>query len=278
MAIDPGAPVEVGAPQEARGKPAEKSEVEKLREEFQTERERTTRELQEARRSEQYWSERAKHVKHEPEPESADEPPPLRPAAVDDDNAEKFLDDVSKDGSAALKKRGFLTADELEDRLKKERERNDERVNSIAANTSVDTQIAREFPEILEDNARVNRKEAPQSELYKRTSRIFQEMVADEPALKNARGTILIAARQAKRLMEAEAKVNQDNRDDRQNGRRERIDRQRGERDGGADIEHANDHLSKTQRDIMKNMGVSQEVYEKFAREPGAEKRNGRGR
>jgi len=65
--------------------------------------------------------------------------------------------------------------------------------------------FAREFPEITEDSARINRGEKPQSELWDRTSKIYREMVAKNPQLANDRESLVLAARQAKRELAAEA-------------------------------------------------------------------------
>jgi hypothetical protein len=66
--------------------------------------------------------------------------------------------------------------------------------------------FAREFPEIAEDNARVDRGEKAQSELWNRTSKIYRAMVDENPELAKDRETIVLAARQAKRELAAEAR------------------------------------------------------------------------
>ena len=65
--------------------------------------------------------------------------------------------------------------------------------------------FAGEFPEIWEDNARVDRGEKPQSELWNRTSKIYRTMVTENPQLAKDRETLVVAARQAKRELAAEA-------------------------------------------------------------------------
>jgi hypothetical protein len=64
--------------------------------------------------------------------------------------------------------------------------------------------FARDFPEILEDSARVGRAEEPQSELYRSTARIFSELVSLEPALRDSQLISYMAARLAKLEIAAE--------------------------------------------------------------------------
>jgi hypothetical protein len=57
--------------------------------------------------------------------------------------------------------------------------------------------VAQEFPELIEDNERVTRGEKPQTEVFKRTGRIFSEALGLDPSLENSLGAVLLAARLA---------------------------------------------------------------------------------
>ncbi len=70
---------------------------------------------------------------------------------------------------------------------------------------TLDLKIASEFPELLEDNARVQRGEKPQSELFKRTARIFSELATDDPTMKTSPALVIQAARVARMEIETEA-------------------------------------------------------------------------
>lgn len=58
---------------------------------------------------------------------------------------------------------------------------------------TLDQVLARDFPELVEDSARVQRKEVAQTALYKRTSKIFGKLVDDFPVLQSKSSAIIWA-------------------------------------------------------------------------------------
>jgi hypothetical protein len=59
-------------------------------------------------------------------------------------------------------------------------------------------QLQQEFPEIVADSERMSRGLQPESEIFKCAGAIYRAAVAADPALKESRGALLMAARQAK--------------------------------------------------------------------------------
>jgi hypothetical protein len=287
--IDPGAPIEVGSPKEPAAKTADKSEVDKLRDEFNQRIEALQNENRETKESARYWEQRARGAA--PPADDPDDDPDeddtadTRPADnFADITPEKFFEILNSEGPAGLKKFGFMTKADVDAEVRKIQERNDRKLAQAQTHATYDAKLGQEFPELVADNARMQRGEKPQNELTKRTAQIFQEMVADDATLKNSPAAILTAARTAKRLLEAEKKATDMESRTRQQERRDRIDNQRGERDTrGADIDEGNDRMSPAARQITKNLGrflgddPDAAVQEFVGGEAPTRRRNGRG-
>lgn len=277
--IDPGAPFVHGeTPAKPAAKTAEKSDIEKRLEALERDNESLKKRNDELTESERYWATRARGgdrsadedagEDYDPDPEIA----PARAAAHEDEKPEALLDDLSATGLKALKARGIITEEELERRLDKIREQTERRIQTAEADASWAARFAQEFPEIAEDNARMNRGEKPQHELFRRASAIFREMVADDPSVAKSQGALMAAARAAKREIAAEKKAMENDRQE----RRSRIDAQRPERDRATNGDEPEEpHVSKLGQQVIGHLarfGVTQDSY---VEHQGPENRNG---
>lgn len=266
--VDLGAPFEHGddpAPAEKKPeKSAEQIEIENLR----AENAASKRRADEAEETARYWANRGRQ---QPEREVRREPEPERREAVVTEKPEKLLDDLTSEGLEALKKRGVVTGPELAQILEEQEQRMEGRMQAVRQDAEFGARIAQEFPEIAEDSKRIDRGEKPKSDLFMAASRIYQQLVADDPALKDTNGALLIAARQAKAEVAAKSK----NKDEPMRGennssqdtRRARIDRQRGDRvpAGSEGDEGHQDGFSKQQLEVMKHLKVKPEDFRKHA-------------
>jgi hypothetical protein len=272
--VDTNIPVPVEdllEPKPAAG--SEKSDIEKRFEALEAETKGLRTRLSEAENDARYWSQRARGetvTAREPEPESEDEPAAEDPAQ--DITPEQFLDVLSKEGVKGLRRFGFLTQADVNQQLREVERSADRKLAAAAQSVAVDQRLSREFPELLDDNQRVQRGEKPQSELFGRTSRIFRELVADDPSLKASPGAMLMAARQAKRELEQEKKSGGEDEGrprGRQAERRDRIDSQRGERDRPNEIDDDTPRLPSQARDVIAALahhGVGEDDYRRGSR------------
>lgn len=271
-AVDTNIPISVDdliPPEPAKGgKAPEKSEVEKRLEALESENKRLSTRISESENDARYWQQRARGGANEdrqPEPEEPE--PAAEPDPVEEIPPEQFLEVLSKEGIKGLRRFGFMTQREVDAKVAEVARDGDRKLAAAAQSVAIDNRLAREFPELLEDNQRVHRGEKPQTELFNRTSTIFRELVADDPTLKNSPGAMLMAARQAKGQLDAEKKAKegqQDGNGNRQRDRRERIDTQRGERDRPEEFEGGRPELPSQARDViaaLSHHGVKEEDY-----------------
>src|SRR5690348_9268711 len=180
--VDPGAPFVHGDPPDKPApKTPEKSNVDKRLEELESENKRLGTRLSEAENDAKYWSQRARGERQpEPEPESDDEPAPARAEEVDI-SPEEFLDVLSKEGIKGLRRFGFMTKADVDAEVARIREESDRKLAQSNHNTSIDNRLSTEFPELVEDNRRVQRGEKPQSELFTRAAAEYRQMIEDDP-------------------------------------------------------------------------------------------------
>lgn len=249
--LDPGAPFVHGNDAPVVTKPAEKAKEESAESKRITALEK---ELKETRDSEKYWADRARAgnaPRHE-EPESDDEPEPEEPSRVArrQEKPEELLDDVSKEGLEALKKRGLITKEELDAAIAKAGRDAEARIANAQANANIDARIERDYADLKN----------PDSDLFKRAGQHFRDMVADDPSLKRSPATLVAAAKLAKKELEAEKKVADDKKrnEDRGPSRRERIDSQSSDRAPSGRSEADDDpvrELSPLQSQIVKHLG-----------------------
>lgn len=279
-ATDPGTPFVHGEKPESKPAKTEKSDTDKRIEALERDLVAERKRSGELSASEQYWANKARGAapeKPEPKPEVKPEPRRREPAA---EKPEKFLDDVSTEGLGALLKRGVITVDQLDDLLKEREDKLRLELRSEIAGATTDAAFQNsfqsEFPEIIADNRKVDAwkkggerpADRPEvSELSSRTSEIFREMVAEDPELGKSQGTLINAARMAKRLIAAEGKGRDavNNRDDeRQRSRRDRIDDQRGPRGAGGGDDEPTTRMSGAARTIighLKDFGATEDGY-----------------
>lgn len=227
-------------------KPAEKSDVEKLREEFRKELDARDKQIAELRESEKYWARKAGRAV-EPEPDESEEPEePQEP----EEKPERLLDELSADGLKAIEKRGFVKRSDVERMVNDKVNRTLEEVQQGQA---FDAKLQRDFPDLTD----------PKSELFKRAGANFREMVELDPKAKGSRVALYAAAKLAARELETEKKVATTN--DREERRRQRIADQAPER---GRTRQSNDddefEMSPQARQIVKNLerfGVKEEGY-----------------
>lgn len=269
---DAGAPfVHHDDPAPSPPKP-EKSESDKQIEVLQNDNKALRTRLDEETRNSQAWSERALRANRQPEPEAeSDDPPP-----IEDDPArpevkpEQFLDDIAKEGMAALKKHGFMTDADVRKLVKETEERTAARVAAQFTDQSFDAKLGAEFPELVADAKAVANGQQPKSEIYKRAGEIYRDAIAEDPQLRGSKSALLIAARQAKAELAGKKAVPNGNGRLPAHDEPERVSRrERIERLGtGADPAPGSEgddapSLTDEQRQFAKGMGISEAAYMK---------------
>lgn len=283
--IDPGVPFEHGnepeKPAEKKAdEPATKAELEDLRKELEAERRRANENADDAK----FWANRAQRGERKPAADEEEEPARKAPRrAAAEEKPEKLLDEMTVDGLEALKKRGVITADELEARLKKITTDTKSEIAATRKDAEFGIKISKEFPEIAEDSERIAKGERPKTELFKRAGEIYRAAVAEDPDLQGSQSLLLMAARQAKAELAAkgdgdEDEVVPDARTEKQRSRRERIEAQTPPRSTRRTSRETDDtpEVSSEARDVMKHLKVDEDTYVKHAAGAGAGGRRGR--
>jgi hypothetical protein len=265
--VDPGVPYEHDRDPELEvAKPAQKSAAEVALENIQAElvRERKARET--AEEDARFWANRGRQQPVEREEIPRPEPKAARVAP----KPEKFLDDLASEGLDGARKNGLLTVEDAQAMIDKAKAEVGQTIQETRADAEFGATFAREFPEITADVQRVSNGQKASSAEYVAAARIIKELGAEYPDLKGTNSLVLMAARQArvevaaaKKQAPREAPLEDDQ--DRQSGRRRRIDAQRGERSAASsegDGGHA-DGFSKEQLTVMKHLNVKPEVFRK---------------
>lgn len=284
--VDPGAERELDDEDpEPAGAPVKKSadalRAEQLEKDLAAERKARKDADDDAR----YWADRARRTGQPAPARTEPEPERRRPAAeVVTEKPEDLVDDLTKRGLAALKDRGFISKEELQEALDAQAQTTDERISEARTEAEFTGRLHTEFPEMMEDSARVSKGLAPKSELFQVAREIYRDYVDMDPSLKDSRGLLLIAARQAKAQIEAKAgkpakgarvaagddeDLPPSQRRQRTEGsdardRRTRIQRQTPDR--GADDDETgrgDEHMSPEQLEIAKRLKVSPEQFRK---------------
>lgn len=281
---DPGAEQQLDDDEPGERRPAatktpEQIELETVRAENARLKTQSDQNAQDAR----YWADRARK-NGQPAPRGAaddDEPQPRRRAAAAADEptetAADLIDDLNKKGLAALKDRGMITKAELDQALEDVRTATSEEISDARSEAVFSGRLEAEFPEMMEDSARVSKGLAPKSELFVKAGEIYRDLVDMDPSLKNSRGLLLIAARQAKAAIgkggkggkaavadddEPSSRRTPSDADDQQR-RRQKIDRQRPDRGREDDDSDGGNHHSAEASEIMKRLRVKPEDYDK---------------
>lgn len=114
-------------------------------------------------------------------------PAPRRSKQDDVDDSAELLESLSKDGSKALKARGFVSMDEVERIV-------EQRIGQAQQALHSDAQLMRQYPDLND----------PKSDFSKRVAAEVQEMIRHDKSLAKSNGTIAAAARIVKAEMAAE--------------------------------------------------------------------------
>ena len=272
--IDPGAPQTHDREQPETKQAPAKSDTDRRLESLEKDLENERKARREADETARYWANRNKQAPAGTE----DEPAPRRkqPAAeveVPKDADGVLLEELNADGLAALKKRGVITADQLEQALENLASRIETAYAAEREGDEFDKNMQKEFPELFEDNKRVDAGERPETELYQRTAKHFRQLTREagiKPESVAARGMMLAAARMAKQEIRMEGLEGNNAEDD----RRERIERQRttasrGSRGGEGDVTNRGPReLTSVQSQVVQNLsrwGATPEKFQKFA-------------
>lgn len=261
---DPGAVFddELDAPPPAEAKPGP-TETEHRLSALERELATTKANLEETRRSEQFWAGRARAATTPefPDPPDDDDDVPELPGVSPfaDETADRFLDDVSTQGTEALRKRGFVSRDEVaaivSDAVKGVRDEVKGTLEQQSRHMAIDAELGK-FPELLADSRALKANPAAQvSRMYELTQGHYRQMLADDPKMKSSPAALLSAARMAKKELDLEAKHNPQQQQQQTQTRRDRVAAQMGERDAGAGGDEVGDEeLSPTAREVVGNL------------------------
>lgn len=208
--------------------------------------------------SEREWSRIARQRTAAP---AAAEPAPAKEEATDEEieTGEKLLDDISKDGLKALRKRGFVRIDQVKHLIDEsiERAQGDGRGES-----QFQSVMANEFPEMQSDLARLDKGLKPESPLFVLAAEIYQDAIALDPQLKGSKSTLIMATRQAAAQLELSGKRKAEDVADKQAQRRNRIDAQRPDRSTKSEAAEETG-LTAKQKQMAADMGISEEKFQK---------------
>jgi hypothetical protein len=279
--IDPGAEHQLDDDDEpgSAAKPAVKTPAEKEADDLKAENIRLKKIADDNAADAKFWSDRAKRnggpgraVEEEPETRTRRAVP--EPIV---EKPEELIDDLNKKGLQALKERGVISKAELEEALETVREQTAIDINDARSEAVFSARLEAEFPEMMEDSARAAKGLPPKSELFIKAGEIYRELVDLDPSLKNSRGLLVIAARQAKAAIEkgnkgkGRAAADDDappsrrasSDDDDQRQRRAKIERQtpdrrRDDEDTGGGAGHSQEALT-----VMKHLKVKPEDFDR---------------
>lgn len=277
-AVDPGAEHEMDdEPEPRRAAPVvTKTAAEQRADDLAAENTRLKKLADDNAQDARYWADRARKGAT-PAPRNDDDDQPRRRAEPEvAEKPEELIDDLNKRGLTALKDRGLFTKADLDEALDAERAATEERISDARSEAVFSGRLEAEFPEMMEDSARVAKGLAPKSDLFIKAGEIYRELVDLDPSLKNSRGLLLIAARQAKAAIAKPAKggkapVDDDDPPparritdaDDQRARRAKIDRQRPDRGREDDDTDGGAHHSAEASEVMKRLKVKPEEYDK---------------
>jgi hypothetical protein len=258
--IETTEPVETPAPP-AKDDKATKDETVTL---TKAEVEALRRDRDEARESERYWSQIARQGGRQ-QAEPAEEPAEQFDGSefmdekaldgIDGDTPEKLVDDFAAKGVAALKSRGFITAADaqklaVEVAAKVSREM----IGRERQKITTDTQIMTEFPDLRDQN----------SDLFKETAKRYQRAVAMDPGAAKTPAALYLAAEAAREALKARKPAAPARREDdyeEEGDRRARAASQDSRPRGRAEVDDQEDMLGDEARQVIKQMGITEEEY-----------------
>lgn len=222
-----------------------------------------TRERDESRQSEKYWAGLARNGnQHQPAPIEHDLPDasefmdPEEPLpGVDDDTPEKFVDDFAKSGSAAIARRGFVTAAQAQKMATDAAIKvSSQMIGANNQRTSSDQAILTEFGDLKN----------PESALYKETAVRYQRAIKMDPGAAKTPAALYLAAEGARDVLKAReaSKPKPDTDEEPESERRHRADSQDGRtRSRGASDDAPSDMLGPEASAIIKGMGITEAEY-----------------
>lgn len=233
---------------------AEQKELRTIREENAA----LKKNLTESQESERAWSERALRAGQKPE---AVEPPEKKSATAEDlETGEQLLDDISKDGLKALKKRGYVTLSDVQKLVNESIER---AVGENRSEGQFQNVMEDEFPDMAADLKRVNAGKKPETELFILSAEIYNDAIALDPDLKGSKSALIMATRQAAAQLQLDGKRKVDDKATREASRRERIDRQKPDRaSSGSDVDET-PGLNAKQKQMAADLGISEDKFMK---------------
>lgn len=185
-----------------------------------------------------------------------------------DEDPSVFLDGLSTKGAKLLKEKGFITKADLKEVIAELRADTDNKISGTVKATKLDALMAEEFPELIADSVKVDNAKksgtrAEVSQLFQRTTEIYNEAIESNSALAGSPEIMLIAARQARAELKGKPKEKatepEVHVDSRPQSRRSRIESARPARDvrdddrGGGRSE-----MTAQQREVAKRLGVSE--------------------
>jgi len=238
-----------------------------------TEAESLRRERDEARESERYWSAHARgngqqqQQAAEPEADDASEFYAEETASNDEDTPEKLVDDFAATGVKALQKRGFITAADAQKLAADTALRvTREMIGRERQKMGSDTKILADFPELKDQT----------SDLWKETAKHYKEAVDMDPNAAKTPAALYLAAKTARAIIAAKAKVHHAPKDDDdddtpepESDRRARANSQDGRAKGRAEVED-DDMLGSEAKAIIKMMGITDAEFKASRKEVGA--------
>ena len=194
---------------------------------------------------------------------------------VDDDTPEKLVDEIAAQGTAAISKRGFITAAQAQKLAVSVAERvSRELIGRERQKITTDAQLMSEFPELRD----------PESDLFKATAVRYQRAVAMDPNAKKTPAALYLAADAARESLKARAPARRrddsgdDDRGNREpeDDRRRRADSQDSRPRGRAAVDDADDMLGDEARAVIKGMGITETEFAASRKQVNGDRPRGR--
>jgi len=235
------------------------------------------RERDEARESERYWSGLARNGGRGPQPVADPvEDEPIDTSFLEDvdepnlegDTPEKLVDEFAAQGVGALKKRGFITAADAHKLAVDVASRvTRELIGQERQKMTTDAQIMADFPELKD----------PNSELFQETAKHYQRAVAMDPAAKKTPAALYLAAQAAKASLKGRAPApRQDDGFEPEHDRRQRAASQDARPRARGPVEEPDDMLGDEARQVIRQMGISEDEYKASRKAMGNTGQRGR--
>jgi hypothetical protein len=194
---------------------------------------------------------------------------------VEGDTPEKLVDEIAAQGVKALSKRGYVTVKDAQ-RIAVEAANKVARqiVGRERQKITSDAQIMSEFPDLKDKN----------SELFKETARRYQKAVSLDPNAKKTPATLYMAAEAAQEALKGKnggRGGRRDEDDDRgydgedEEDRRARVSSQDSRPRGRARVDDDEDMIGDQAREVMRQMGISDDEFTAARKVTGG---GGRGR